>query len=126
MSDMEKNINEEEVDELGEIVYTLTDEETGDELEDVSEAGDIILTLEDETGEVYEFLKRDEAVIDGQRYFALEPLDDHFDDEEGIYLILRVVGEGDNISFENLDEDEEERIAEYFDDRFFNEADYDA
>lgn len=97
----------------------------GDEFEDESESGDIILTLEDENGEVYEFLKRDEAVIDGKRYFALVPLDDHFDDEEGIYLILRVLGEGDDISFENLDEEEEERIADYFDDRFFNEVDYD-
>jgi capsular exopolysaccharide synthesis family protein len=34
MSDMEKNLNEEElVDELGDIIYTLTDEETGEELD---------------------------------------------------------------------------------------------
>ena len=34
MSDFEKNINnEEEVDELGDIIYTLTDEETGEEID---------------------------------------------------------------------------------------------
>ena len=105
MADMEKNITPEQEEE-----------------QEV-----LILTLEDEDGEVYEFARREEAIIDGKRYFALTPVDGKFDDyeEEGSYVILRVFGEGEDMTFENLDPEEEDRVAEYFDDLFWNEIDYD-
>ncbi len=95
------------------------------ELEE-GEGEQLILTLQDEEGNTYEFLRQDEVVMDGKLYYALVPLDDSFDDEEGDYVILRVIEDGEEISFENLEPDEEDKVAEYFDDKFFSEVDYDA
>ena len=102
MADMEKNFNE-EVDELGESpVLTLTDEETGEECE-------------------FELLAR--ATIDEKLYFALVPADDE-DAEE--YVILRVSEDGDDILMESIEDDDEfEKVEEYFNDLFFSEVDYD-
>lgn len=102
MADMEKNFNE-EVDELGESpVFTLTDEETGEECD-------------------FELLAR--ATIDEKLYFALVPADDE-DAEE--YVILRVSEDGDDILMESIEDDDEfEKVEEYFNDLFFSEVDYD-
>ena len=102
MADMEKNINE-EVDELGESpVFTLTDEETGEECD-------------------FELFAR--ATIDEKLYFALVPADDE-DAEE--YVILRVSEDGDDILMESIEDDDEfDKVEEYFNDLFFSEVDYD-
>ena len=72
MADMEKNFNE-EVDELGESpVFTLTDEETGEECE-------------------FELLAR--AELDGKLYFALVPADEESEE----YVILSVQEDGDDL-----------------------------
>ena len=99
MSENEKNINAEEIDEAP--VFTLTDEETGEEQD-------------------FELLA--EATIEGCRYFALAPLVE--DSEE--YVILKVTEEGDEPILESIDDDDEfERVEEYFNDLLFNEVDYD-
>ena len=102
MSDFEKNINEEEVDELGDIVYTLTDEDTGEELD-------------------FQLIAR--ATIDDVLYFTLVPADDEEVDE---YVILRVTEDGEDLILESIDDDDEfEKVEEYFNDLLFGEVDYD-
>ena len=100
MTDFEKN-NNEELDEVQ--VFTLTDEETGEEKD-------------------FELLAR--ATIDEKLYFALVPADEEEAEE---YVILRVTEDGDDLVLESVDDDDEfEKVEEYFNDLFFNEIDYDA
>lgn len=101
MADIEKNLPEEEK-ELEEIpVFTLTDEETGEEKD-------------------FELLAR--AELDGKLYFALIPADEESDE----YVILSVEEDGDDLILETIESDEEfEKVEDYFNDLFFNEIDYD-
>ena len=102
MADKELNFNEEN-DELGDIVYTLTDEETGEEVD-------------------FQLIAR--ATIDDVLYFALVPADDEECEE---YVILRVTEDGDDLILESIDDDDEfEKAEDYFNDLLFGEADYDA
>lgn len=102
MSDFEKNINEEDVEDLGDIIYTLTDEETGEELE-------------------FQLIAR--ATLDDVLYFALIPADDEECEE---YVILRVSEDGEDVILESIDDDDEfEKVEEYFNDLLFGEVDYD-
>ena len=99
MADLEKNIPEEEVDEVP--VFTLTDEETGEEKD-------------------FELLAR--AELDGKLYFALVPADEESEE----YVILSVEEDGDDLILETIESDEEfEKVEDYFNDLFFNEIDYD-
>ena len=100
MSENEKNINSEE-EEVS--IFTLTDEETGKE-------------------EDFELLA--EATIDEKRYFALAPVDEEAEE----YVILRVsTVDGDDIVLESIDDDDEfEKVEDYFNDLLFSEVDYDA
>ena len=98
MADMDKNAeqNEELVD-----VYTLTD---------------------DETGEEHDFELLAEAELDGALYYALAPLDEEAEE----YVILKVLVGGDEPILESIEDDDEfERVEEYFNDLLFNEIDYD-
>ena len=102
MSDFEKNINEEEIGELEDIVYTLVDEETGEEID-------------------FQLIAR--ATLDDTLYFALVPADDEECEE---YVILRVSEDGDDLILESIDDDDEfEKVEEYFNDLLFGEVDYD-
>ena len=96
----EKNINEEEIEVP---VFTLTDDETGEEQE-------------------FELLA--ETTIDDVRYYALAPLDEEAEE----YVILKVSSvEGDDIVLESIEDDDEfEKAEDYFNDLLFNEIDYDA
>ena len=97
MADIEKNLPEEE--EIP--VFTLTDEETGEEKD-------------------FELLARGE--LDGKLYFALAPADEESEE----YVILSVQEDGDDIILETIDDDDEfEKVEDYFNDLFFNEVDYD-
>ena len=103
MSDFEKNINDEEVEELGDIIYTLTDEETGEEID-------------------FQLIAR--ATLDDVLYFALVPANDPECEE---YYILRVTEDGEDVVLESIEDDDEfEKVEEYFNDLLFGEADYDA
>ena len=103
MADMEKNLENNEVEELDEApVFTLTDEETGEEKD-------------------LELLAR--ATIDDKLYFALVPADDEEAEE---YVILNVVEDGEDLVLSSIDDDDEfDKVEEYFNDLFFSEVDYD-
>ena len=101
MSDIEKNVNDEQIEESN--IITLTDEETG---EDVA------------------FVLLDEAELDGKRYFALVEADD---EEATEYVILAVTEDGDDLLLDSIEDDEEfYKVEEYFNDRLFSDVDYDA
>lgn len=86
-------------------VYTLTDEETGEELQ-------------------FEVLA--EADIDGVHYFAMMPLEEEANDEEVGFIILQATEEDGETSFSTIDDEETfDRVAEFFEDLFFNEVDCD-
>lgn len=102
MSDFEKNLNDEEVGELDDIIYTLTDEETGEEID-------------------FQLIAR--ATLDDVLYFALVPANDPECEE---YYILRVSEDGEDVILESIDDDDEfEKVEEYFNDLLFGEVDYD-
>ncbi|MBR5242470.1 MAG: DUF1292 domain-containing protein [Clostridia bacterium] len=98
---MDENKMKEELEEVP--VFTLTDEETGEE-------------------EDFELLA--EAVIEDKKYYALAPLNEEAEE----YVILRVSEVEDNsIILESIDDDDEfEKVEDYFNDLLFNEVDYDA
>ena len=100
MENNQNNMNNEEFEEV--MVYTLTDEETGEEHD-------------------YELLA--EATIDGQLYYAMADADDEEAEE---YIILRVTEDGEELVLESIEDDAEfEKTEDYFNDLFFNEVDYD-
>jgi len=97
MADLEKELEGEELDN----VITLTDEETGEEKD-------------------FELYAR--CTIDDNLYFALVPVDDEGDE----YVILRATVDGDDMVFETIEDDDEfEKVEDYFNDLLFNEVDYD-
>ncbi len=100
MQDNKNNLPEEELEVS---VFTLTDEETGEQLD---------------------FTLLAEATIDEKLYYALEPCGEEESEE---YVILRVTEDGDEIILETIDDDDEfEKVEDYFNDLLFSEIDYDA
>ncbi len=100
MADLEKNVPAEENEEETP-VFTLTDEETGEEKD-------------------FELLA--EGKIDDKLYYAMAPADEESDE----YVILRVTEDGEDIILESIEDDEEfEKAEDYFNDLFFSEVDYD-
>ncbi|MGM9681815.1 MAG: DUF1292 domain-containing protein, partial [Eubacteriales bacterium] len=102
----EKNPNEELEEEFEEEeieVYTLVDDETGEEKQ-------------------FECIGKTE--MDGNTYYALIP----FEEESDEYVILKlVVSEDGDDSLETIEDDAEfDKIADYFDNTLFDEIDYDA
>ena len=98
-----EEINVDDLEEQEPTVFTLTDEETSEERD-------------------FELIAR--ATIDDQLYFALVPVDDEEAEE---YVILRVTEDGDDMILETVDDDDEfEKVEEYFNDLLFEEIDYDA
>ena len=101
MAEIENNNVEELDEELESNIITLTDEETGEEQD-------------------FELYAR--ATIDDKDYFALVPCVD--DAEE--YVILRATIDGDDLLFETIEDDDEfEKVEDYFNDLLFSEVDYD-
>ena len=86
-------------------------------------------TLVDEDGKEIEFEKIAEVEMKGNRYVAMIPATDAVS-EDGFceYVILRVETEADGeVAFVSVDDpDEEDDVADLFDDMFSEEIDYDA
>lgn len=97
MTDFEKEVEE----EVESNIITLTDEETGEEKD-------------------FELYAR--CTIDDNLYFALVPADDEGDE----YVILRATVDGDDMILETIEDDDEfDKVEDYFNDLLFNEIDYD-
>ena len=76
-----------------------------------------VLTLtDDETGEEQDFDLLAKAEIDGKVYLALVPSNEEAEE----YIILRADVSDEDMSLETIEDDEEfDKVAEYFDDLFF-------
>lgn len=92
------------------------------------EYGAEILTLVDEDGAEHEFELVDSEEIDGTRYVALVPVfGDGQDlvDDSGELVVLRIVEEDDEEFLEAIeDEDEFDRIGEFFMERLADTFDF--
>ena len=82
-------------------------------------------TLTDEDGNESQFELLSTAELDGKTYYALTELDDKGQEVGDEYVILRLVIENGEEMLESIDDDEEfDRVADYFDDEFAD-IDYD-
>ena len=91
-----------------------------EELEEVE-----VYTLTDEDGNESEFELIGECEIDGKTYCALTELDDEGNQVSDEYVILRLEDEDGEDILVSIDDDEEfDRVADFFDDQFAD-IDYD-
>jgi len=86
-----------------------------------------VFTLTDEDGNELDFEVIAQYEKNGQRYFAMLPVEDEENDSEFLeYIILKLaVEDGEEILVTVDDDDELDDIADYFDDLLANEIDYD-
>ncbi len=85
-------------------------------------------TLTDEEGNEIQFEVIGSAEIEGTMYYAMIPVDDQPEEEDVYeYVILKADKDEDGEDvLVTIDDDEEfDRIADYFDDMLSDEADYD-
>ena len=90
-----------------------------------------VFTLTDEDGNEIEFEVIGQHEMNGEHYVALLPVDEEVNTEsdnvEWEYVILKLAKEGDEEILITVDDDDEfDDIADYFDDLFSQEIDYDA
>ena len=92
------------------------------------EEEDELFTLTDEEGNESQFALVGDLELDGQEYLALIPADTEGDGEEDEYVILKVTTDenGEEILVTIDDDEEFDRVADAFEDRFLNEYDLDA
>ena len=85
-----------------------------------------LVTLWDDEGNTVEMLIRKEAVIDGVKYYAVIDLAD-LDNEYAEYGILKEIMENGEEMVATIDDDDEyDKVADYFDQLLASEIDYDA
>lgn len=89
-----------------------------------------IITLTDENGEEVEFEIIADYEKDGNKYFAMFPPEDEGDEDSDVveYVILKLVTDEESGEefFVSIDDDDElDDVADYFDDLFSAEIDYD-
>lgn len=86
-----------------------------------------IFTLTDEDGNEIDFEVIGDCEKNGQRYFAMIPVDDaDASDDVCEYVILKLAKDGDEEILVSVDDDDElDDVADYFDDLFSQEIDYD-
>ena len=86
-----------------------------------------LFTLTDEEGNESQFALVGDLELEGQEYLALIPADTEGDGEEDEYVILKVTADenGEEILVTIDDEEEFDRVADAFEDRFMNEYDLD-
>ncbi len=95
---------------------------------EIGEEESLVITLTDEDGREIEFEVIGEAELEGTTYYAMMPTE-NANIEEGIieYVLLkREVEDGEDVFVTVDDEAEFEKVANYFDDLFDSEEDYDA
>ncbi len=102
----------------------MTDELRNEDLE-LAENETYTYTLTDENGEEYEFELLGTCEMDEKVYYALAPVDESLGDE---YTILRAEEEADGeVTLMTIEDDDEfEKVSEFFDDELFSEVDFDA
>ncbi len=92
------------------------------ENEELEEGMVPVFTLTDEDGNEEDFELLAEAQIDGKLYYALATLAEESEE----YVILAVTEDGDELFLETIDNDDEfEKVEDYFNDLFMSEIDYD-
>ena len=105
----------------------MMDNERLNNVDDVEDDNVVVLT--DENGEEIEFEIVGEYEKDGNKYFAmLPPESDDSDDDIIEYVILKLAvdKESGEEYFVSVDDDDElDDVADYFDDLFSAEIDYD-
>ena len=100
-------------------------------MEDNNNYESAIFTLTDEDGNEIEFEVIGQHEMNGEHYVALLPVEDNAEenekgDVEWEYIILKLAKDGDEEILVTVDDDEEfDDIADYFDDLFADEIDYD-
>lgn len=96
-------------------------EELGEEFEE--EEVEVYTLVDDESGEEKQFECIGKAEMDGNTYYALIP----FEEESDEYVILKLVSvENGEENLETIEDDDEfNKIADYFDNTLFDEIDYD-
>lgn len=103
------------------------DNEKLNNLDNVDE--DNLITLTDENGEEVEFEIITDYEKDGNRYFAMFPPESDNDDSDIVeYVILKLAVDEETGEeyFVSIDDDDElDDVADYFDDLFSQEIDYD-
>jgi uncharacterized protein YrzB (UPF0473 family) len=104
-------------------------EEKKNQMAENEEEVDNIITLTDEDGKDIDFEIIGDAEIDGVVYYAMTPAGAQ-DNNEGIieYVLLKLTKDedGEDMFVTVDDEDEFDKVADYFDDMFDSEEDYDA
>jgi uncharacterized protein YrzB (UPF0473 family) len=100
-----------------------------DQNKNLNEEENNIITLTDEDGKEIDFEVIGDAEIDGTVYYAMTPAGAQ-ETNEGIieYVLLKLIEdeEGEEVFVTVDDEDEFDKVADFFDDMFDSEEDYDA
>ena len=103
------------------------EENKNNEMMDEAFGADEYYTLTDEDGNKLKFELIGKAELKGTQYFAFIPADEEQDGEFCEYTILKaVIEDGEEILVSIDDDDEFDDAADYFDDLFSEEIDYDA
>ena len=103
------------------------EENKNNEMMDEAFGADEYYTLTDEDGNELKFELIGKAELKGTQYFAFIPADEEQDGEFCEYTILKsVIEDGEEILVSIDDDDEFDDAADYFDDLFASEIDYDA
>ena len=102
-------------------------EENKNEIMNEEFTADEYYTLTDEDGNELQFELIAKAEFKGTQYFAFVPADGDQNDEFCEYTILKsVIEDGEEMLVSIDDDDEFDNVADYFDDLFSQEIDYDA
>ena len=105
----------------------MTDKMNNENMLDESTMAEEYYTLTDEDGNELKFELIGKAELKGVQYYAFVPADDESDGEFCEYTILKAVIEDGEEILVSIDDDEEfDDAADYFDDLFAEEIDYDA
>lgn len=105
----------------------MAEKMNNENMADESTMAEEYYTLTDEDGNELKFELIGKAELKGVQYFAFVPAEDDSDGEFCEYTILKAVIEDGEEILVSIDDDEEfDDAADYFDDLFAEEIDYDA